>query len=89
MSNNQLSILIVEDDLSFGLELKILLEEIGYEAQHLIDNGEEAYDFIYLHRPDLVLMDIELKGDMSGIELGQRIISFDIPIIYITSFCSR
>lgn len=86
MSNNQLSILIVEDDLSFGLELKILLEEIGYEAQHLIDNGEEAYDFIYLHRPDLVLMDIELKGEMSGIELGQRIISFDIPIIYITSF---
>lgn len=83
---NKLNILIVEDDFSFGLELKMLLEEMGYEVQNTIDNAEEAYDFIYVHRPDLILMDINLSGEMSGIELGQRILSFNIPIIYITSF---
>lgn len=86
MSKTKLNILIVEDDLSFALELEMLLEEMGYHVCDRIDNGEEAYEFIYEYRPDLILMDISLKGDMSGTELGQRILAFEIPIIYITSF---
>jgi len=86
MSKTKLNILIVEDDLSFALELEMLLEEMSYQVCNRIDNGEEAYEFICEYRPDLILMDINLKGDMSGTELGQRILAFEIPIIYITSF---
>ncbi|MEM9848903.1 MAG: response regulator transcription factor [Bacteroidota bacterium] len=86
MSQTKLNILIVEDDLSFALELKLLLKEMGYHPLAHIDNGEAAYDFIYEHRPDLILMDIDLNGKMTGTELGQRILAFEIPIIYVTSF---
>ncbi len=86
MSNTKLNILIVEDDLSFALELEMLLEAMGYHTSKRVDNGEEAYEFIYEYRPDLILMDINLKGSISGTELGQRVLAFEIPIIYITSF---
>jgi DNA-binding LytR/AlgR family response regulator len=86
MSNTKLNILIVEDDLSFALELEMLLEAMGYHTSKRVDNGEEAYEFIYEYRPDLILMDINLKGSISGTELGQRILTFEIPIIYITAF---
>lgn len=86
MSQRKLNILIVEDEISFALELKILLKEMGYRVMAHIDNGEAAYDFIYEHRPDLILMDIDLNGKMTGTELGQRILAFEIPIIYVTSF---
>ena len=81
--------MIVEDDLSFAIELEMLVQEIGYQVAAHLDNAEDALDFVYKELPDLILMDIDLKGKMTGIELGQRIAQLEVPIIYITSFADE
>jgi DNA-binding LytR/AlgR family response regulator len=78
-------ILIVEDDLSFGLELEILLEEMGYTTFKRVDHSGMALDYIYSHEPDLILMDININGNLSGLELGNKIAHLDIPVLYITA----
>ena len=84
--NQKLNILIVEDSPSFAIELDLLISKIGYTVQGLIDNAEEALEAINKEAPDLILLDIELKGQMTGIDLSKEISHLDIPIIFITSF---
>lgn len=84
--NLPLSILIVEDDLSFALELEMLVQEIGYQVAGVVDNSASALEIIYSERVDFILMDIEIKGRMTGLELGKKIRPIKIPILYITSF---
>lgn len=84
--NLPLSILIVEDDLSFALELEMLVQEIGYQVAGVVDNSASALEIIYSERVDFILMDIEIKGRMTGLELGKKLRPIKIPILYITSF---
>lgn len=86
MSTFSLKILIVEDNLSFALELQMLLEELNYNVLAQVDNSTDALEIIYEKQPDLILMDIGIKGDLSGIEVGHQIKDLQIPILYITSF---
>lgn len=81
-----LSILIVEDDLSFALELDMLVREIGYNVIGRIDNSAEALEAILSESPDLILMDIDIRGKLTGIEIAQKIKHLPIPILFITSF---
>jgi len=80
-----LKILIVEDNLSFAIELEMLLEELNYNVLATVDNSTDALQVIYRERPDLIFMDINIKGDLSGIEIGHKIEHLKIPILYITS----
>ncbi|MFK7972344.1 MAG: LytR/AlgR family response regulator transcription factor [Bacteroidia bacterium] len=84
-ANFYLNILIVEDNLSFALELEMLLEELNYKVAGRVDNSAEALESIMSGQVDLVLMDIDIKGKMSGLEVGQKVKHLDIPILYITS----
>ncbi len=85
MNNFQVNILIVEDNLSFALELQMLLEELNYNVIGRVDNSGDALDAIYSKNPDLIFMDIEINGSLSGLEIGQKIKHLEIPILYITS----
>lgn len=79
-------ILIVEDEIYLGKMLQARLEDMGYQAPWLVPTGEEAIQIAHQVRPDLILMDIKLAGDIDGIEAGSRIrSSLKIPIIYLTS----
>ncbi|MDO5849407.1 MAG: response regulator [Methanobrevibacter sp.] len=78
-------VLIVEDEAITALDLKLSLEELGYEVVDTVDNGHDAVTVAVEERPDVVLMDINLKGDMTGIEAAAQIIKFSIPIIYLTA----
>lgn len=89
MSEKQLNTIIIEDELSFAIELEILVAEIGYSVLSRFDNAEDALDIIYQELPDFILMDIDLKGKMTGTGLGQKIAHLQIPIIYITSFADE
>lgn len=80
-----LKIFIVEDNLSFALELQMLLEELGYQVLNRVDNSIDALRLIAQQQPDLILMDVGIKGNLSGIEVGQKIQHLNIPILYITS----
>ncbi len=81
----QVNTLIVEDNLSFALELEMLLKELNYGVAGRVASSGEALEKIYSTSPDLILMDIDIKGDLTGLEIGQKIKHLEIPIIYITS----
>ena len=79
-------VLIVEDEMIIGANISLQLSKLGYEVNGIVSRGEEALIHIKHNKPDIVLMDIQLKGDMDGIETAQRMQSeHDIPIIYLTA----
>ena len=66
------------------------LEKIGYNVVASADNGEDAIDLAVRFRPDVVLMDIMLKGDMNGIAAAEEIKrTLDVPIIFLTAYADR
>ena len=83
--NTSKSILIVEDEAITALNLKYDLEDLDYEVLDTIDNGAEAIEKTRETFPDMVLMDINLKGDMDGIEAAGQISEMGIPVIYLTA----
>ncbi len=78
-------IIVVEDEAITALNLKLDLEDLGYEVLDTIDNATEAIEKSKELYPDIVLMDINLKGDKTGIEASEEIGELGIPIIYLTA----
>ena len=79
-------ILIVEDEQIIARDIKECLLGLGYDVTYPASTGEEAIKKAEETQPDLVLMDIVLKGNFSGIESARQIHeSFDIPIVYLTT----
>lgn len=81
---NPLKILIVEDDPGSMLTLESAIYDLGYRNILTADNSEDALELIKTAYPDLLLLDIEIKGNYSGVEVAQAIESLRIPIIFIT-----
>lgn len=82
-----LKILIVEDELLIAKPLKILLEELGYVVTGVCNNAKSALEEIAQNTPDLALLDIQLKGEETGIWLADKInTTFHFPYIFLTSF---
>ena len=63
-------ILIVEDEGILAFKTRVDLEEMGHEVVGIVDNANEAIEIALKEKPDLILMDIVLKGDLDGIEAG-------------------
>lgn len=79
-------ILIVDDENIVALNYKQFLKSFGYDVVGVANTGEAALLKVAELKPDLVLMDIILKGDMDGIEAATKInTKFDIPVVYITA----
>lgn len=84
---NAQQILIVEDEPFIAQELKLRLEGLGYTVSALVTNGRAAIEQCAESKPDLVLMDIVLEGDMDGVETAQIIHGqFNIPVVYLTAY---
>ena len=82
MIKDPATILVVEDDLNVAAVLEARLESFGYKVCGTAETGLQAISQNKLHKPDLILMDILLKGDMNGIETAEQISAkFDVPII--------
>jgi CheY-like chemotaxis protein len=80
------TILVVEDEFITATDIRNSLQGMGYDVPVIADNGEEALRKADEMRPSLVLMDIGLRGKMTGIEAGKQIRErFDIPVIYLTA----
>lgn len=80
-------IMIVEDEKIVALDIKDSLEHFGYSVPCMADSGEDAIKFIDQYRPDLILMDIVLKGKIDGIEAAKEIRdNYNIPVIYLTAY---
>lgn len=79
-------ILIVEDEGIVALSIKTTLLKMGYHVCGVAPTGRKALEIIKKKSTDLVLMDIQLRGDMDGIETAGLIKKeYDIPVIYVTA----
>ncbi len=79
-------ILIVEDDMIIAANISLQLSNLGYEVTGIETKGEEAVHHALETKPDLILMDIHLKGKSTGIDAAHEIHKIlDIPIIFLTA----
>ncbi len=79
-------IMVVEDEQIIAVDLTVILRKLAHEVVGVEATGEGAVERAGRERPDLVLMDIVLKGLLDGIEAAAEIRSlFDIPVIFMTS----
>jgi len=82
-----INILIVEDELLIAKNLSKKLERLGYQIADIVSSGVDAIQRASEIKPDLILMDIVIKGEIDGIETAARINQeLDIPIIYTTAY---
>lgn len=80
-------ILIVEDDTNIADTLKDIVECLGHEAIGVLDTGEAVLDFLKTATPDLILLDIQLKGKMDGLEVASHLNEgMNIPFIFTTAY---
>lgn len=79
-------ILIVEDEMIIAAKISMHLSQLGYDVTGIIPRGEEAIGHCRENAPDILLLDIKLKGNLSGIDTAKAIQrEMDIPIIYLTA----
>lgn len=84
--NDKIRILIVEDDMIIAANISLQLSKLGYDVTGIESRGEDAINHAKENHPDIILMDINLKGKIDGIETAKSIQKFfDIPIIYLTA----
>jgi len=78
-------ILLVEDDYIISMLLEKQIRRMGYEVAGKVESGEKAIEYTREEKPDLILMDIELKGEIDGIETVKQIREFStVPVVYLT-----
>lgn len=90
MSQDLATILIVEDELIVAESLSLDLQRKGYAIVGIVSAGAEAVNTALITQPDVILMDIMLKGSLDGIETSTIIQQQrSVPIIFITAFSDR
>lgn len=83
-------ILIVEDEILVARELETRLRDLGYHIAGVALSGEEALRAASELQPDIVLMDVVLKGSMDGIAAAAEIRSrLDLPVVYVTAYADE
>ena len=84
--NNLIKILVVEDEMIIGAKISMQLTSLGYEVTGLLARGEDALLHMETNTPDIVLLDIQLKGAMDGIQTAEALmLKHSIHIIYLTA----
>jgi CheY-like chemotaxis protein len=83
-------ILVVEDESIIAADIAMSLQNLGYEVTATIPSGEQAISKVKADNPDIVLMDIVLKGGMDGIEAAEQIRSqFRVPVVFLTAYADE
>jgi PAS domain S-box-containing protein len=83
-------ILIVEDEAIIAMEIESQLQSLGYEVTSIVDTGEKAIEKAEKDKPDLILMDIRIKGKMDGIDTAETIRNkYGIPVIFSTAYLDQ
>lgn len=79
-------VLVVEDEPIIGLQLQESIEAMGYEVPVVIDSGDEVLAAVLKYKPDLILMDINLRSFIDGMDAAKRVkLVCDIPVIFLTA----
>ncbi|MBX9349147.1 response regulator, partial [Chromobacterium vaccinii] len=85
-----ISILIVEDERIIAMDLQLQLQALGYQVCDIAASGRLAIACAERDRPDLVLMDIHLEGDMDGVDAASEIYRrLKIPIVFLSAYAEN
>jgi len=85
--NPKVRVLVVEDEAVIGLDLAQHLGDFGYEVVGIAASGERARELAAASRPDLILMDVVIKGPQDGIETARAIrADMDLPVVFLTAY---
>lgn len=81
------TILIVEDENIIAMDIRFMLEDLGYKISGVVSSGEDSIKKASNMLPDLVLMDIKLKGRIDGVSAANQIYkSLRIPVVYLSAY---
>jgi signal transduction histidine kinase len=84
---SKIRIMVVEDERIVALNLQRRLIKLGYEISAMVTSGRQALEEIERDRPDVVLMDVNIDGEIDGIETASRIPDgYHLPVIYLTAY---
>ena len=84
------TIFVVEDEVIVARDIQSRLQKMGYEVIGTAARGEDAVERVLDLRPDLVMMDINLRGEMDGIDAATNIrAEYDVPIIFCTAYSNK
>jgi AmiR/NasT family two-component response regulator len=82
--------LIVEDEFVVAENLRTDLVSMGYEVTGLVASGKESLNLVKKNRPDIVVMDIKILGDMDGVDIAVQLRKeFGIPVLFLTAFAEE
>ena len=87
--SNTINILVVEDESIVSKDIQNSLKKLGYNIVGSCNNAEEAIEIARENHPDVVLMDIMLKGKLTGIDAAEQIKLLNIPIIFLTAYADE
>jgi two-component system, response regulator PdtaR len=79
------NILIVEDETIFALDLKRIVSKCGYNVLRVFTEGCRAVEYALEKKPDVILMDISLKGELNGVDAAKKIYKHYKPLIIFIS----
>ncbi|NRB47959.1 MAG: LytTR family transcriptional regulator DNA-binding domain-containing protein [Saprospiraceae bacterium] len=84
--DHQIDIMVVEDDMIIAADISMQLTQLGYNVSAILPKGEDALAQLQHSQPDIILMDVGLKGDLDGVDTAQEILhSYEIPVIFLTA----
>jgi len=83
--DTSIKILVVEDEMLIGAKISMLLTNLGYEVTGILPRGEDALVNVEENKPDIIILDINLKGKIDGIETAAILQRKNIPVIYLTA----
>lgn len=87
---NNINVLVVEDESIVSKDIQHSLKKLGYQVVGAAATGEKALELVRSESPDIVLMDIMLKGDMNGIEVAEIVKKeHNIPVIFLTAYADE
>lgn len=87
---SKINVLVVEDESIVSKDIQHSLKKLGYNVIGAASNGKRALEIFTEEMPDIVLMDIMLKGDMNGIEVAEIVKKqYNIPVIFLTAYADE
>ncbi|MEG4319199.1 MULTISPECIES: response regulator [unclassified Microcoleus] len=87
---NPIKVLVVEDEIIVAQDIAGRLKRLGYAVTATVASGEEAIEKVAENPPDIVLMDIVLKGDMDGVTAAEQIrTKIDVPTVFLTAYADE
>ena len=82
-----MTIILVEDQKIVALDMRYQIEALHHEVKAVFSSGEDCLNYLKVDRADLILMDIQLKGGMSGLDTAKVIhANYEIPILFLTAY---